>query len=182
MRSQSLFVALFIACSTFVAAQPDFAGNHVYARRAEAALRARDAAADVNYYDTLIARAAEFDADDLFARDAEPKYDFLDVLMAQDDHFHYARSPGQSHSKPSGGGTNGGSKVDPKAPKYPKLKKCNLCGSMCKADQRTCTSDVYHKGATGVCLELTDRNEIVTTPGWLFGLSEVERERVRKGM
>ncbi|MCJ1395800.1 hypothetical protein MMC18_008686 [Xylographa bjoerkii] len=144
MRFQSILFALSLACSTFVAAQHDFDGNHVYARRAEAALRARDAVAEVHYYNELIARDAEPDFSDLWERDAEPD------LVAHEDHLHYVRSPGQSSSKVSGGG----SRVSSNPPKHPMLKKCNLCGGMCTSTQRTCTSAVHHRGATGICLEI----------------------------
>ena len=142
MRLQSLLLA---ATAALAAAHYE---HPLHARRADAVLRARDAVAEVSYYNKLLARSAygDFDDDDvtLFGRDAEPDYDDGDFdgfdLLA-------ARSPGNKPSKPK-------TKVDPHPPKLPKLKHCSLCKAMCKEGEQWHRNGPNHPGGTGACVEI----------------------------
>ncbi|MCJ1247493.1 hypothetical protein MMC30_004707 [Trapelia coarctata] len=174
MHFQFTLLTLPLIFSCFTAAHQNPDGNTLYARRSNALLRARNAAAELDFYNKLIARHAEPEPDyyeslvardadpepdyydDLVPRDAEPELDYFDHLIARDaepehdhDHALFARTPGNSGSKTSGSG----GRVSDKAPQHPKIMKCELCGGICPTGQTFCKNSVYHKGAAGMCVE-----------------------------
>lgn len=88
MRFQCTFIVVSLLLSGFAAAQLNLNGYNLYARRSNAALRARNAAAELDYYNKLIVREAEAEVDaefhtDLLARHADPEDDYLEDLVTR---------------------------------------------------------------------------------------------------
>jgi len=164
MHIQSVLLACSVTLAGLAAAQYGPQAQNLHYRRAAAILDARDAIADIEYYDTILKRdaAASYDSE-LYERDAEADFEYFEDLVARDaqpDHYHYARAFG---SKIIGGGKKQPAKdgeekkEEPKKvsqpPRIPKLKRCSLCREMCTIGENFHVSPL-HAGFHGMCVDL----------------------------